>query len=280
MNKTTLNNSQSDSTADVDVIEQKKVSKNKRKSKRKKNGFRKLKVLSVIISILAFCFLYFFALPLHGSADAMGQSIGNTIGAAVGTAIGSYKGVTEGIAKGEVEGKSAGLDAKDTAVTISNKMDEIGKLDVLVADVRMDTANKVGRDPDSAVFYVFKANAIFSVDLKHATVQKNGDNNFYISLPQPEVDLSYDEAGSEELAKWQKHFWSGDSEAGYLDYLNSRREIDEKSVDEIANYETLIDRAKDSATTQISQLVKSICGEDAVVSIDFIESDQGAESNG
>lgn len=121
------------------------------------------------------------------------------------------------------------------------------------AKVRLDDSHKIG-EKYSAI-YIYKADAVFAVDLQEAEIVEEGAQ-ITIRVKKPDLTFYIDEAETEKLAEWQKNFFSGSTEDGYKAYMNSRIEMEKKSAEEIANYDTLMDMAQESAKSRSSFLWK------------------------
>lgn len=225
--------------------------------------------ISLIHSLLRFIcpWLALFAIALviflvagfmHKNAENIGKGVAELPGKATGIAVGSYKGFTEGVALGSEAGKEAGLGAEDTKAEIEDEIRSVGNLEVLVAGVRIGNFHEYA-DKYSAL-YIYKADAVFSVDLSRAEVYHDGSNSIIIYLPKPQVKLYINE-GAEKLAEWQKNLYTGDAKDGYIAYLNSMKNVEKISLKEIANYEMLIEQAKEAAVRQIRLLAKAVCEE-------------------
>ncbi len=205
----------------------------------------------LVVSGLLFVILIF----TYINAKETGNNVGNITGRTVGTALGSFDGFTKGLEEGYEDGKRQGLSAEDTNVIVANEMASIGKLDVLVAfDQFVDNFSEGN---DYKALFVYKAKAVFSINLSLAHVFVNG-NDLEIVIPQPECEVTIDEEQSEEIAEWQKYFWSGNSEAGYIGYMNSMKKIKDKAASEMSNYNILMSQAKASAKRQVEMLANSI----------------------
>lgn len=246
--------------------ENRKIKRQSEEEEQTRNNYLKRYFIPLTIFGLLLAIFVFFVWPVYQKAAEIGKMVGETGGRAAGIAVGSFQGITEGIPKGWEDGKEQGLSAKDTEVDVIEKIEEIGMLEVMVASVRLDDTLKIA-DDYSAV-YVYKADAVFSVNLKDAGIQKES-GKIIITLEKPSVEFYINETATEKVAEWQRHFYSGKTEDGYVAYINSRAEIERKAPEEIRNYDTLINLANDSAKMQLNILVKTVCGEDTVIEILF-----------
>ena len=246
------------------IMKQEKIEE---KTKHCKNP---MAVLSCILGTVIMLLLLSSVIVCYRNAKAWGTDIGENTGKLVGLAKGSYEGITERIANGREDGKEQGLSAEDTQVMDATGLEGIGRLEVLVASVKLDDYHQI--KDDYKAIYVFKADAVFTVDLENAEIKRT-DTTVEITLKKPSVELEFNEGETEQIAEWQKHFYSGKSEDGYNAYINSRREIQNNSTEKIENYEDLMSMAEESAKTQVEALVKAICGNEITVEITF--SDEG-----
>ena len=82
--------------------------------------------------VLLICLLAFL-INSRINAKSTGGAVGEVSGTLVGKAIGSLEGLTKGQYEGYQAGKIEGLSAKDTTVELSGKIQEVQRLQVLVA---------------------------------------------------------------------------------------------------------------------------------------------------
>lgn len=226
-------------------------------------------VFLFIILIIALLIVGVFIVPFCCGAQNTGDGLGSMTGSAVGLAVGSFEGITSGIAEGAKAGKEEGLSAKDTEVAVANEMANVGKLDVLEAEDQF--VNDYREGSDYKALFVYKAKATFSVNLDEADIQKT-EAGVLILLPDVECEFIIDENESQKLAEWQKYFWSGSTEDGYIGYMNSMAQIKEKAADEMTNYDYLMDQARSSAKKQVQILAESVtAGENVLVEVEFKE---------
>ncbi len=203
-------------------------------------------------------------------AKDFGAGVGTAAGKFAGTVKGSFEGITQGLASGYEAGAQQGLSAEDTNVEIS-EITAMGKLDVLAAEDQIVNDFEEGRDYKA--LFVYKTQAVFSVDLGQAEITEE-DSAVTITLPGPEVDFIIDENESEKMAEWQKYFWSGNTEAGYIGYMNSMAQIKEKAAEEMRKNDYLMRQAEESARKQVEALARSICVEDKQITVRFKEEEK------
>lgn len=211
-----------------------------------------------LIGIVVILILLIFAFPI------ICQFSGKTLGSAVGVAVGTYKAVTEEIPQAYTEGKDTGLSAEDTTVKIAEKAKEIGKLDVLVADMSIANNHKVG-DKYQAL-YSMQAKVVFSVDVTEAIVTMNTNEKVVgVALPPITPDVYIDDTSTERVAEWSKGLYKGKATDGFTEYMNSRKKSEEEIIPKLNYYDRLLDRAEITAKEQVSQLIQSIVGSDYAV---------------
>lgn len=213
--------------------------------------------------IAAFAFIVVFF--IYRNAETLGAGIAELPGKAAGMAAGSYRGFTEGIALGQEAGKEAGLKADDTEVKIEDEIYNIGNLEVLVAGVKIGNFHEYAGQ--YSALYIYKADAVFSIDLSKAEISYGSDNSsIFIHLPEPKVNLYINE-NAEKLAEWQKGLYTGDAKDGYIAYLNSMKNLEKISPKAITGYEALMEQAKEAAIRQVSILAKAVCREGVAVRV-------------
>ena len=241
-------------------------SKNRKRTLKDIEHFLNMNKFSIFLGALAMIIIFILAIgiiPFRLEAKEIGRTAGEALGGIVGCAVGSFQGITEGIPQGLADGKEEGLSVKDTEVDIGNKIESIGSLEVLKAGVKLDNCIRIA--DDYLAVYVYKADAIFTVNLAEADiVEKEQSNKIMIILEEPSVEIYIDDTQTSKITEWQKHFYSGTIAGGYEVYINARAEIEQKTPEEIANYDTLMEMAKDSAKKQISILAEAICKEKEV----------------
>lgn len=205
---------------------------------------------------------------MHHRAGAMGTAVGKANGTIVGTAIGSARGITKGTQEGRAAGEQAGLSAEDTTADIKGGMEEMGRLEVLVAEVILKNLNKVGNAYTG--LFLISGDAVFTVDMAAAEIIRSQDGSkVSITIPKPELNLYPDMENTKKLAEYQKVSLTVSAEDGLIEYLNSLTKTVEKVRETMSNYDTLYTEATEAAETQVQQLVKSICGIDTVVQVQF-----------
>ena len=217
----------------------------------------------VVIAIIVVLIFFLRVKPVYDKFHDMGESIGTTLGEITGGAVGSFRGYRDG----QTDGKEAGLTADDTSVVVFS-LQEIGKLEVLVADVKMTDLFEVG-DKYKALFSM-DGNVVFTVDLANAeyTFDERA-NTLSVILPQPDCELYVDEGSTTLLADWHKPLSNGRASEGANAYNQSIKNMQNEYKTSIANYDTLLDMARMVALRQVVSLASAASGTDKTVSVDF-----------
>lgn len=190
-------------------------------------------------------------------AEDIGAGIGAGTGKLTGAAVGSFRGITEGIESGYAEGRTAGLSASDFSAEIEATVREVGKLEVLVANVDITDYHEVGNK--YAALYLFRGSAVFTVDLSQASVSKTADGEVIILLQDPSAVVRIDDSETELLAEYQRRFFNGSADDGFQAYLNTLRMVDSIALDRVSNYAVLQEMARTSAIRQVEMLASGVC---------------------
>lgn len=177
--------------------------------------------------------------------------------------------VFDAIVKGYNAGKKEGLSAKDTELQMKNTVDEIGKLEVLVANVKIPEYHSVGQK--YAAMYLFRGSAVFTVDLTKANIIVNSAD-IQVLLPKPECELRIDHKETERIKSTSALFFNGSAEDGLETYLhNILEEVKQNSTKTISNYLELSEMAKQNAKLQLEEIIENICGDGTEITFRFIE---------
>lgn len=202
----------------------------------------------LLICLLAFLLNY----SIH--AKSTGGEIGKVTGTLVGRAVGSLEGLTKGQIDGYKKGKAAGLSAKDTTVELSVKIQEVQRLQVLVASGKFSDILSVG--DDYAALLSMKYNAVFTVNLGTAEIDLQNDG-LHILLDQPKVEF-FPVGKIVKENVYQKGNYTGSAEDGYDAFINSSNEIKVKAMEQLSGDASMISAARTSAETQLVQLVNAV----------------------
>lgn len=221
--------------------------------RKNRNSFL-LCVLAAIFFVMAIAAVYF-----HAQAKNVGTSVGEMTGGAVGVALGSADGMFKGLQEGMEAGEAAGLSAEDTTADMKESLKEVGRLEVLAAGVTLRNVNKIGQEYTN--LSMLNGDAIFSVDMTQAEISFSQDGKeVYIVIPEPTMELYIDQSGTEILAEIQNPSFGVTAEDGLNAYLNSMAQTVDKVKETLANYDSLLAQAKDSALEQVRQMAETISG--------------------
>jgi len=215
---------------------------------------KKLKLMMIPLALLLLVGVFLYA---RINAGSFGAGVGSAAGTVTGLAVGSFKGVTEGLSEGAAAGKEEGLSAQDTTTQMSEQIESMGRLEVLVAGVQLTNLHNVG-DYYKAL-YLAQGNAVFTVDLASCQLSFNeSTGEVFIWLPALELDLYLDETQTEKLAETQGFSWTSKAKEGIVGYLNSMDQVTSKAEECISGYETLVQTAEEAAISQVSSLARSV----------------------
>ena len=176
--------------------------------------------------------------------------------------------VFDAIVKGYNAGKKEGLSAKDTELQMKNTVDEIGKLEVLVANVKIPEYHSVGQK--YAAMYLFRGSAVFTVDLTKTNIIVN-NTDIQVLIPKPVAEVRIDNKETERIIHRSAKIFNGSTEDGLEAYLNTLKAVDQVSTERISNYSELSEMAKQAAKLQLQDIIKNICGNGKNITFSFIE---------
>ena len=209
--------------------------------------------------LLLMAVLLIFTVYWRITAESIGSRLGTDTGSAVGKAIGSFQGMTKGRKEGNEAGKAAGLKAEDTEAVVSNQLQQIENLEVLVASVKLSNFHEIGKEDSHryyAALYLVNGNVVFTVDMSQAEISAQSDD-LHIKLPKPKGTLYLDDSSVEKVAEYQTKIFNGSAEDGFDAYLNTMTKVQETSEETLANYEALVSAAEQAATNQVTLLAKA-----------------------
>ncbi len=221
------------------------------------SGVKGKELLCIIVTIAFVC-----AITTRINAYSFGSDLGASAGTAAGRAIGSIEGLT----KGRDAGKTAGLSAEDTDAEIANELQNVEKLEVLVASVKLSDFHTVGKEnnPNYAALYLVNGTIVFTVDMGQAKVySKEGD--LHIQLTEPEGTLYIDNSSVDKVGEYQRKFFDGSAEDGFDAYLNTMTKVQTVTEETLGNYNSLRESAVEAAENQVSLLVQSVSNKTVVV---------------
>ena len=230
----------------------------------------KIKKISIgVIALLILAAVIAIPVWLLINADDIGTNVATQWGTLAGTAKG-YRNAPESYMEGKESGKEDALQAKNTTADMQWKITQTGKLEVMIAGTQV-TNFEERPELNYAVLYSMKANAVFSVDLAQASFSFSEDGSeVTIILPQPQVELFYDEEGNSKIAEWAPGS-AGSAEEGMEGHLNAREEVKKKTLEEFTSNVALMDSARKAAEKQVRLLVDSMTGNNKSVKIVFAQ---------
>ena len=226
---------------------------------------KSLRIACLYLFPVVMLFPLFLLNNVYTNASEIGENLGSAAGKAAGAAIGSLQGITKGNAAGLQDGKAEGLSAKDTTIDITDIM-EMGKLEVLVATTTIENLNKMGND--YAALYLLRGDVVFTVDLQQASFDTETDT---LSIPQPMPTCYFDPVEIQKIAEYQKTFFSGSTEDGFTEYLNSLKQLENSFTDLIENYDNLLASAQTAAIHQVKQIAENMSINSGQIHVDFLE---------
>ena len=214
--------------------------------------------------VLLICLLAFL-INSRINAKSTGGAVGEVSGTLVGKAIGSLEGLTKGQYEGYQAGKIEGLSAKDTTVELSGKIQEVQRLQVLVASGKFSDILSVG--DDYAALLSMKYNAVFTVNLATARIELQ-DDGLHILLDQPKVEF-FPIGDIEKENSYQKGKYWGKTEVAYDLVIGSLNLMKVKATEKFAEDISMMDAARISAETQLVHLVNAVSLSKPEVFIEF-----------
>lgn len=235
-----------------------------------KNNRLFLPALVFIVFVLLLMALLMFILPAYRAARDTGSAFGSSVGTVTGAALGSFDGITKGLSEGYEQGKTDGINAEDVNIVLEDIKDELGKmgkLEIMVATASFKDISSIGSS--YAALYLLRGRVIFTVDLNKADFRTLSSGEIMIQLPLPECDIEIDDSETEKVAEYQKHFFTGSTEAGFTGFLNTLTQIKTLSKDYIDGYGALQEQAENAAKQQVKLLAESISGSGRSVSVSF-----------
>ncbi len=228
------------------------------------------------IIVLGAAILLGITVYLTISSRSIGENIGKEMGIIAGRAVGSFDGVTKGIGEGENAGRAVGLSAEDITVTLANEIREVGRLRVLDMNVTLTHVFSVGAEdkPDSSKGYhallVFEGTASYTVDLEQCLISVDNEA-VKITIPHPELRVTIDPEKTQKRAEDNASpLLNGSSFDGYMGYINTLKQTNEKVKEELAGYEYMRAAAEKSAISAVERLAGSVRGDDKPIIVEFM----------
>ena len=228
-------------------------------------------IIPCVIVLIVFTYSIYFRL----NAQSTGGALGDATGRLAGRAVGSFQGLTIGQAEGFKAGKEEGLSAKDTTAELATKIQEVEKLEVLVASGNYSDVISIGKKdkPDYAALISQKYNAVFTVNLDNAMVDLKEDG-LHILIDQPKVQFV--PVGEViKMNEYIKNSYTGSAEDGWKAAVNSIEQITNNAQHELQTDESMIKAAKGASINQLTQLVNAVSLSKPKVFVEF----RGGESD-
>lgn len=243
-----------------------------------RSSWAKLTLLMAVILAALFILLFAFLLPFFMSATKNGLAAGEKMGTLAGRAVGSFYGFTKGRQEGAEAGRAQGLSAEDIEVEVQQSLARTGKLQVLVGKATIEDLRTIGEGKYETyrALRLLRGNVIFTVDLEKAVVTTTPDT-VMIQLPDPEPELTINDAESETVREYHRNLFGTEDVDGFTAALNSMEKIEDGSLASIANADELMQQARDAAVTQASQLAQNICGGNRHVTVTVGDMEVGSE---
>ena len=149
-----------------------------------------------------------------------------------------------------------------------------GRLEILSAAVEINTSILKGEKNDADYFYVYSTpgTAVYSVDLSEIEIDYvENSKKVLIGIPTPDFSLYIDESDGETVYEYQKYSFSGSAQDGYESYINSRVVSYNDMVESMKDNRELMDMAKESAKTQVTNLTLAMIPNDFNVFTYFLD---------
>ena len=209
-------------------------------------------IIPTIVTVLLICSLVFMITQIVSYANVKNHN-GN---------------IFEAMIKGYDAGKNEGLSAKDTEQVMKNTIEEMGKLEVLVANVKIPEYHSVAKKYEA--MYLFRGSAVFTVDLSKAKFNVD-DSKVLVLIPKPTAEVKIDNKETERIKSRSALFFNGSTEEGLEAYLNTLKAVDQVSTDRISNFSELNEMAKEAAKSQLKEIIENISGNEKEITFSFIE---------
>ena len=149
-----------------------------------------------------------------------------------------------------------------------------GLLEVLSASVELNTSILKGEKTDANYFTLYSTpgTAVYSVDLGKIEIDCiEISKKVLIGIPTPDLRLYVEEDGGEKTFEYQKNSYTGSAQKGYETFIESRAVSYDDMLSSIQNNQELMDMAKESAKTQVTNLSLSMLPNDYSVNIYFLD---------
>ena len=158
--------------------------------------------------------------------------------------------------------------------TVMDTFPREGRLEVLSASVEINTSILKGEKNNADYFYIYTSpgTAIYSVDLSKIEIDYIIDSNkVLIGIPNPDFVLYVNEEDGEKVFEYQKHNWTGTAEDGYNTFIETKTVSYNDMVEAMNNNQELIEMAKESAKSQITNISKSMLPDNCTINTYFLD---------
>ena len=144
-----------------------------------------------------------------------------------------------------------------------------GMLEVLSASVELNTSILKGEKTDAKYFTLYSTPGtdLGKIEIDCIEISKK----VLIGIPTPDLRLYVDEDGGEKTFEYQKNSFTGSAQEGYETFIESRAVSYDDMLASIQNNQELMDMAKESAKTQVTNLSLSMLPNDYSVNIYFLD---------
>ena len=165
------------------------------------------------------------------------------------------------------------LSENNTETKISTQISNAGKLEVLSAKITARDVEVNGKV--YASYSIVEGDAIFTVDLSKLNennVRETG-SEITVTVPEPHVSIYFNYETKKKIAEYKNNNLVetalASKDLGITAHQNSIINTVEDAQNEIANFDFLVDQARESAAHQVMQLVKNVRGNEIKVNIEF-----------
>lgn len=228
--------------------------------KKKRNN--KAIIVFTVLLLVAMFLVSFFVISTT-------SEIGGTIGKTIGTIVGTNKGKKEG----KKDGTDAGLVDPPTIVDVSTEIHKCGYLQIMEMDIKIADVFYIGGTEEEhnnhdyskvkyAEYYTEDGIATFKIDLSNAEITPNLDSHIVeVNITNDvEIAINPNTNSLDTVDYYQEHGWTDSTEEGEEAFRNSYNKVVDKVKEKLSQNDAIMNEAKKSAKTQVSNLVKAICG--------------------
>ena len=224
------------------------------------------KVLLLLLAMFLLV-LMVFSFYIHHRAKSIGSGIGNLTGQAVGTALGSFTAFQHGYS-GYQDGSWEGINSHDTVANVKGFLQSIGKLEVLSADVELNSSSAIGEKYHA--LYLMNGQLVFNVDLNDIDVAFDDDNQtITVCIPKPEYEIVINQDSIQRIAVDQKFSATVNAEDGYNAYLSSIKDIKANISDSLINFKEINGLSSEAALKQVELFLTTVCDKSLAIKVQY-----------